>query len=156
MNDIKVKLTREGARLPERKSQTAAGYDIYTPMDIIVRPGRSVIKTGVAIELPPNMEAQVRPRSGLTLKGMQGYSTYYFENEHRYDCDVQLGTIDSDYRDEIGVIVNSHELGSFIIPQGTRIAQLVISIVPETQLVLTDSLSDTQRGIGGFGHTGTR
>lgn len=145
---IKVKL-KEGATMPTRATDGSAGLDLYCLKDTIVYQGRGIIKTGVAIELPMGYEATVRPRSGFSLKGFEGKS------RKRYDCDVKLGTIDSDYRDDIGVIVQNNDI-PFWVEKGTRIAQMVISPVFTEELENTDTLTDTERGTNGFGSSGTK
>ena len=110
--------------------------------DIILAPGdRYLIPTGLAIELPPGYEAQVRPRSGLAIKN--GVTVLN-----------SPGTIDSDYRGEIKVILINHGTEPFTINRGMRIAQMVIAPVIQAQLVLSEDLSDSERGAGGFGHSG--
>jgi len=132
--------------LPERASASAAGFDLracVTAPVVVAAGGRALVPTGVAIALPPGYEAQVRPRSGLALKsGMTLLNS--------------PGTIDADYRGEIGVIVVNHGAAEVTIGRGDRIAQLVIHRLPEVVLEAVDELPETARGAGGFGHTGTR
>lgn len=107
-----------------------------------IEPGaRAMVKTGISIELPEGYEAQVRPRSGLAFK--QGVTVLN-----------SPGTIDSDYRGEIGVILINHGSEKFIYEKGDRIAQMVIAPVVQAAFDITDDLSATLRGAGGFGHTG--
>jgi dUTP pyrophosphatase len=132
--------------LPERASASAAGFDLRACVTapVVVAPGgRALVPTGVAISLPPGYEAQVRPRSGLALK-----SGLTLLNSP--------GTIDADYRGEIGVIVVNHGDAAVTIGRGDRIAQLVIHKLPEVVLEAVDELPETVRGAGGFGHTGSR
>lgn len=130
--------------LPEYKTVLSAGMDLRANLDetIILKPlERKLIPTGLFIELPEGYEAQIRPRSGLALKeGITVLNT--------------PGTIDADYRGEIGVIlINiSHEMVS--IHDGDRICQMVIKKVEQVELVEVKSLNITERGEGGFGHTG--
>lgn len=145
---VKFKKLSEDAQKPTKATDGSCGYDIYLSEDVMVKRGRSILPTGIAIEMPRTLEAQVRPRSGFSAKGMED------ELQDRHDADVILGTIDSDYRNAIGVIViNRGE--AFKMRKGTRIAQLVFSFVPDVAIVETDVLSDTERGMGGFGHTGS-
>ncbi|GHV77070.1 deoxyuridine 5'-triphosphate nucleotidohydrolase [Spirochaetia bacterium] len=141
---IKVLKTDPGAFLPEYATGGAAGADIRarTPLPIVVPPlGRARIPTGLALEIPPLYEAQVRPRSGLAA---------------RYGVTVlnAPGTIDADYRGELGVILVNLGQEPFTVHDGDRIAQLVIAPVCRARMVEADSLSETARGEGGFGSTG--
>ena len=130
--------------LPERATAHASGFDLRA---CVLRPivvpvgGRALIPTGVAIAVPPGYEAQIRPRSGLALK-----SGVTLLNSP--------GTIDADYRGEVGVIVVNHGTAPVTIARGDRIAQMVIQTVPDVDLEAVDELPETQRGAGGFGHTG--
>ena len=122
----------------------AAGMDLYADLaeELVLGPGeRVLIGTGIAIALPEGYEAQVRPRSGLALK-------------HGITMLNTPGTIDADYRGEIGVIVINHGREPFVIRHGERIAQLVVAPVVRATLVVVDELDSTSRGAGGFGHTG--
>lgn len=141
-NAVKVKL-REGARLPVYSSEGAAGADLHALTGDFIPPGaRRLIPTGVSIELPPGYEAQVRPRSGLALKsGITVLNT--------------PGTIDEDYRGEIGLILINHSQDVFDIRPGDRLAQLVIAPVTRASFE-TAELSKTARGEGGFGSTGVK
>lgn len=122
----------------------AAGMDLYADIreDILLEPGcRALVGTGIAIALPDGYEAQVRPRSGLALK-------------HGITMLNTPGTIDADYRGEIGVIVVNHGSDPFVIKRGERVAQLVVAPVTRAELIEVDELDETLRGSGGFGHTG--
>ncbi|HEX4823126.1 MAG TPA: dUTP diphosphatase [Candidatus Polarisedimenticolaceae bacterium] len=131
--------------LPARASGHAAGFDLRACVDgaVTIAPGgRALVPTGIAVALPPGFEGQVRPRSGLALKaGVTLLNT--------------PGTIDADYRGEIGVIVVNHGDAPFTVSRGERIAQLVIHRLPTVRLVAVDALPESARGAGGFGHTGT-
>lgn len=182
LNENKVtigfKRLSDDAILPTKAHPTDSGYDLYAAEDVIIEPGETVIvKTDIAVELPPGYEAQIRPRSGITAKTK---------------LRVQLGTIDNGYRGELGVIADninplSQEMtewhhtvegnmaenrcreectcghfnrvryvkGTYLIRRGDRIAQLVIQRLPETVAVEIDEFSeDSERGAGGFGSTG--
>ncbi len=133
-------------QLPSYHSEDAAGLDLVAAVDlgadVVLQPGaRALIPTGFAIELPQGYEAQVRPRSGLALKS--GVTVLN-----------SPGTIDSDYRGEIGVILINLGGDPFVIKRGTRIAQLVVAPVERVMLVERDGLEDSARGAGGFGSTG--
>ncbi|MSM38345.1 MAG: dUTP diphosphatase [Geobacter sp.] len=130
--------------LPAYMTPHAAGMDLYADIaaELLLAPGeRALVGTGIAIALPEGYEAQVRPRSGLALK-------------HGITMLNSPGTIDADYRGEIGVIVVNHGSEPFTIRNGERIAQLVVAPVVRAQLIQVDELSETDRGSGGFGHTG--
>lgn len=137
---FKVKRLHTDAKVPARANPTDAGFDLYAVEDVYVRPGNVVIApTGIAIELQPGWEAQIRPRSGSAAKfGVTVVNS--------------PGTIDADYRGEIKVILTSLFLTSF--KKGDRIAQIVFQKVPAVELVESDCLSDTTRGAGGLGSTG--
>ena len=130
--------------IPVYSSAEAAGADLkaYITEDIILRPGeRHLVPTGICIQLPAGYEAQIRPRSGLAIKYGIGLVN-------------APGTIDSDYRGEIKVIMINHGQEDFIIRRGERIAQMVIAPVVRGMFAFSDTLGDTERGAGGFGSTG--
>lgn len=130
--------------LPTRMSDGAAGMDIFAAVDeeLTLMPGDTVaVPTGFAIAVPNGYEAQVRPRSGLSLR-------------HRIGLLNSPGTIDSDYRGEVRVILTNFSDKPFVIQRGDRIAQMVICPVITAEWHETDTLPDTDRGEGGFGHTG--
>ena len=134
----------EGARLPEYQSEGAAGADLCAFVDqtVIIKPGGwSLVPTGVFISLPPGYEAQIRPRSGLALR-------------HGITLLNTPGTIDSDYRGEIQIIVANLGAGDFAVENGMRIAQMVFSRVLRGHFIEKNELDLTQRNDGGFGHTG--
>lgn len=149
--DVKVKtLPHYDASfdLPFYATEGAAGADIRASLpekkSLIVKPGeRVLIPTGLSMEIPLGYEVQVRPRSGLSLK-----SSLMVVNSP--------GTIDCDYRGEVNIIIGNFGKEDYVIEHGLRIAQLVLAPVTQARYVTTDSLSDTQRGAGGFGSTGTR
>ena len=133
--------------LPAYQSAAAAGLDLIAavPADAAGQRSRraayAMIPTGIAIALPPGLEGQVRPRSGLAAK-------------HGVTVLNSPGTIDSDYRGEVGVILINHGAESFSVDRGMRIAQLVIAPIAQAQLRLVEKLDETARGSGGFGSTG--
>ena len=138
------RLEGNNLELPKYKTEGSAGMDLTACIDenIILKPlERKLIKTGIAIALPNNYEEQVRPRSGLALKnGISVLNT--------------PGTIDADYRGEIGVILINLSNEDFVVERGMRIAQLVISPIVQAELVEVEELDETLRGQGGFGSTG--
>lgn len=143
---VSVKRLRTGSTnpLPCYMTLHAAGMDLYAELDeeLILQPGmRSLVPTGIAIALPEGYEAQIRPRSGLALK-------------HGISLVNAPGTIDPDYRGEIGVIVINHGSVPFTVKSGERIAQIVFAPFSRAILEEVDELDGTARGDGGFGHTG--
>ena len=123
-------------------TSTAAGFDIFAAVSepISLEPGsRVLVPTGISIALPPGMEAQIRPRSGLALKkGITSLNS--------------PGTIDADYRGEIGVILINHGEDKFLINRGDRIAQMVLQLVPSVDWEEVTELPESERGSGGFGY----
>ncbi|HYC98805.1 dUTP diphosphatase [Brevundimonas sp.] len=136
----------EGLPPPAYETSGSAGMDLRAAVPeavpLILPPGaRALVPTGLKIALEPGFEAQVRPRSGLAL-------------EHGLTCLNSPGTIDSDYRGEVGVIVINHGQEPFVIRRGERIAQLVIARYAQAAMVEVGALDETARGAGGFGSTG--
>jgi len=143
---IEIELQRlphgEGLPLPARATEHAAGLDVVAAEDVTLDPGqRHAVATGFAIAIPEGYEVQVRPRSGLALK-------------HGITCLNTPGTIDSDYRGEVKVILANLGSEPFEVRRGERIAQLVPGPVLSASLREVESLSETSRGAGGFGSTG--
>lgn len=143
---LRVKKLRENAILPSYMTEHAAGMDLHAALDqpLVVTPGgRTLVPTGLALEIPVGFEGQVRPRSGLALK--KGLS-----------LPNSPGTIDADYRGELGVIIINLGSEPVTIEAGDRIAQLIIAPVERVALLEVVDLDDTERSSGGFGHTGYR
>ena len=141
---VRRKAGTEDLPLPSYQSADAAGMDLLAAVDEdLVVPGGEValVPTGLYIAVPPGYEAQVRPRSGLALK-------------HGITVANTPGTIDADYRGEVGVILTNLKEASFTVTRGMRIAQLVVAPVVRARLQEVRELPGTQRGAGGFGHTG--
>lgn len=137
----------EGLALPAYETSGSAGMDLRAALAegevVTLEPGaRALIPTGLKIALEPGYEAQIRPRSGLAFK-------------HGITCINSPGTVDSDYRGEVGVLLVNHGQVAFDIQRGERIAQMVIARYEQAQVSLVDSLDETRRGEGGFGSTGT-
>ena len=133
-----------GLPLPAYASGGAAGMDVVAAETLTLRPGtRHAVATGFAMAIPPGYEVQVRPRSGLALK-------------HGITCLNTPGTIDSDYRGEIKAILINHSDTVFQITRGMKIAQMVIARHEQAELIEVASLSDSERGAGGFGSTGLK
>ncbi len=144
---MKVRIiNRSRHPLPSYATPQSAGLDLRANIDspVTLRPlERRLIPTGLSISLPDGYEAQVRPRSGLALR----YGVTLLNTP---------GTIDADYRGEIGVILVNLSSEDFTVNDGDRIAQMVIARYEQTEWEETDTLDETERGAGGFGHTGTK
>lgn len=145
MKKIEVKIIKEeGVQIPKYETEGSAGVDIRANIKEAITIGsleRVLIPTGIKMEIPLGYEVQVRPRSGLAIK-------------HGITMLNSPGTIDSDYRGEIKVIVINLSKDNYTIEPNERIAQLVLNKVDQMDFVLVEELSDTERGAGGFGHTG--
>ncbi|KOP69209.1 deoxyuridine 5'-triphosphate nucleotidohydrolase [Bacillus sp. FJAT-18019] len=134
----------EDVKLPVKMSELAAGFDLHAAVTepVVLSPGeRQLIPTGFAIAMPAELEAQIRPRSGLAYK-------------HGITCLNSPGTIDADYRGEVKVLLVNLGQEAFTIERNERIAQMVFKTVPAVEFTEVDELSNTVRGSGGFGHTG--
>ena len=166
MEQVKIKLN--GGIMPTKGSEFAAAYDLYVPENIELKYGRQVIDLKFSIELPHGYAAIIQPRSGFTCKGMQVQAMIrhwwfillgVFSKEKRVDADVIVGLVDEDFRGNVGALVKSNYLPIFhkaIIPSGTRIAQMRIVQVPQTELVEAEELDMTKNRGGGYGHTGVK
>jgi len=140
---LRVRRLRRSAQLPRRATPESSGLDVFADFGredgaALLSDSPQLIPTGIAIEVPPGYEVQIRPRSGLSRRGVV----------------VAFGTVDADYRGEVRVNMSKPAGGGFLIRQGERIAQLVVTTVVLTEVEEVDELSDTERGGGGFGSTG--
>lgn len=144
---IKIKIVNKGNQsLPEYATPQSAGVDLRANIDepVELKPlSRALIPTGLHIALPEGYEAQIRPRSGLAIK--KGIT-----------CLNTPGTIDADYRGEVGVILINLSAETFIVNPGERIAQMIINKFEQAEFELVEELDETERGEGGFGHTGVK
>lgn len=144
---IEIKVINKGHHpLPQYATEQSAGMDLRANIDeqIVIQPmQRLLIGTGLHIALPKGYEAQIRPRSGLALK-------------HGITVLNSPGTIDADYRGEIGVLLINLSDKDFVINDGERIAQMVIARHEQAQFALVAALDETERGEGGYGHTGVK
>ncbi|HDT6578833.1 TPA: dUTP diphosphatase [Bacillus cereus] len=146
---LRVKIKRvKDVEMPKYAKPGDSGFDLVAAEDTIIWPGETkVVPTGLAFEIPPGYELQVRPRSGMT---------------RNTKLRVVLGTVDSGYRGEVGVLVDNNErpislnMKAHVIEKGTRIAQGVIAPVVTAHFVEVDELSKSDRGTGGFGSTGVK
>lgn len=144
---IKIKVVNKGhQQLPAYATPQSAGMDLRANIDepIVLHPmERRLVKTGLFIALPEGYEAQVRPRSGLALK-------------HGITVLNTPGTIDADYRGEIGVVLINLSQEDFVVEDGERIAQMVIARHEQADFIIVEELDETERGAGGYGHTGVK
>lgn len=144
---IEIPITTEKEEyLPIYSSENASGADAYACIkeEMVLEPGMScLVPTGLRCEIPHGYEIQVRPRSGLALK-------------NQITVLNTPGTIDADYRGEIGIILINHGKNSFVIKPGMRIAQFVVAETIQANFLVAETLSATTRGEGGFGHTGVQ
>lgn len=144
METITIKVIADPEFLPVYATAQAAGMDLHACIEapIVLKPGeRKLLPTGIKMALPPGYEAQIRPRSGLALK-------------HGITVLNSPGTIDADYRGEVGVILYNAGQEDFEVTRGMRIAQMVISTYVQVKMESVTALSETGRGEGGFGHSG--
>lgn len=144
MNKFKLKIQKihNEAIIPSYAHKGDAGLDLYSVENITINPSETaLIKTGIKIELPPQTEAQVRPRSGLALK-------------HGITVLNTPGTIDEGYRGEVGIILINHGKEPFIVEKGMKIAQMIVKPVWYVDIEEVEELSNTERAEGGFGSTG--
>ncbi len=143
---VEIRVVAKDPRyLPSYQSTGAAGADLMAAIEkeVVIHPGkRMLIPTGLFFEIPEGFEVQIRPRSGLALR-------------HGISLVNSPGTIDSDYRGEVGVIMINHGTEAFIVHPEMRIAQIVVAPVVQAQFITVSELSGSERGAGGFGHTGT-
>lgn len=181
--DIKIKKLNENAVIPTKATELSIGYDLYVPNDVRIEHERQVIPLGFAIELPEGIEAKIEPRSGFSSKGIEGfsiskipsisYSEYdtifsdgrdgetgesvwqRIDKTERFNADVLVGKIDPDFRGEVGVIIRNNEPNKhFVIPKGTRIAQMTFYKTELADFTVAEELSETERGENGYGSTG--
>lgn len=132
-------VTMENGIVPIYKTEGSAGADCFARMDAVIAPKETaIVPLGFAVEIPKGYEMQIRPRSGLATKGKQAI----------------FGTIDSDYRGEVGAIIYNSSDEEFVVKKGDRIAQCLIAPVIIASFNAVDELSETERGNGGFGSTG--
>lgn len=143
---MKIKLLRDGAKVPMRATEGAAGYDLCACIenDVILKPREiKIIPTGISVMAEKNTAVMIYARSGLSTK-------------HGISLANGVGVVDSDYRGEVGVALINNGTEDFKIENGMRIAQMVITPVLTPDLIVSDSLSETERGEGGFGSTGKK
>ncbi len=139
---VQIKQLTESATVPTLATPNSAGYDVYSDENITIKAHEYImVSTGIAIAMPSDMEAQVRPRSGLAIKN--GVTVLNAP-----------GTIDSDYRGEVKILLINHSDSDFLIEKGMRIGQMIFSKVERVLFDIVEQLDETKRGSGGFGSTG--
>jgi dUTP pyrophosphatase len=142
---VKIKRLHDAAVIPQYAREGDAGFDLVAIQDTIIEPGETkIVPTGLAFELPPGYELQVRPRSGITVKSK---------------LRVALGTVDSGFRGEVGVIcdnISPEGTAPYFIASGDRIAQGIIAPVEQAVFAEVDELGETERGENGFGSSGVK
>ena len=153
MYTIKINKLRKDAILPKKGRPEDACYDLYTSEETFVGKGQTVVvPTGIAMEMPLNLEAEVRPRSGISSKGVPCETEFgYMTNA---DCLVIQGTIEPEYRGEIGIILINLGTEEFKVEEGMKVAQMVIKPTLSLEVEEVVELTETTRGQGGFGSTG--
>lgn len=152
-----IKVVLCGGIMPKQSVEFSAGYDLYVPFDTVIKRGRQAVPIGVKIDVPRGIDGNIRPRSGFSAEGVEGYTIPLFKwlkpKKKRFDADVIEGTIDHGYKNEINIIINNHD-EPFLIEGGTRIAQMVFNRHELPILLEVDELTGFDRG-GGMGHTGS-
>lgn len=137
---LKVKKLSANARVPERASAGAAGYDLYSAEEVVVAPGtRQMIRTGLSIQIPPGHYGRIAPRSGLAWK---------------YGIDIGAGVVDEDYRGALGLLLVNNGIADYSIKIGDRVAQLLLERVSTPEVLVVEELDTSARGNLGFGSTG--
>lgn len=138
---LAVKLLSDHAKLPERASAQAAGYDLFSAHDLTIPAGdKAIVPTDISMAVPAGLYGRVAPRSGLAVK---------------HFIDVGAGVIDSDYRGPVGVVLFNFGKAPFEVKRGDRVAQLILERIASLPVLKVDDLDETVRGAGGFGSTGT-
>lgn len=169
---IKFKKLNENAIIPCKGKVGDAGFDLFTLNTVTIQPNQTiVIPTGISVQLETNQEATIRPRSGITLKGCSScysdFATMITEGIHKEKTEVeykecspylrvQLGTLDSNYRGDIGIIVYNQEDYEVDIPAKTKLAQMVIGYISTDEVIIVDELDESERNEKGFGSSGVK
>lgn len=151
---IKIKKLTEDAIIPHRSREGDACFDLYTRKDcVILAKSKDIVPTGIAMQLTKDLEAEIRPRSGISLKGLE-CKHFGIDETVIADIDVIQGTIDSNYRGQINIIVRNNSNCDVVIPRHTKLAQMKMNYVPDVELVEVEELSESNRGENGFGSSG--
>ena len=154
---IKFKKLNENAIIPTKAKKGDAGFDLFTLKEVVILPHKTiVIPIGISVQLETNQEATIRPRSGISLKGCSNC----IDEDYTTTCSpylrVQFGTLDSNYRGDVGIIVYNQEDYTVGIPAKTKLAQMVVGFISEDEVVVVDELDGSDRGDKGFGSTGVK
>lgn len=167
--NVEIKLTMPGAKIPSKSTENAGAYDIYAPCNIIVRPGTDKYNAGFALGIETGYRAVVMSRSGVEVNGMPvikmetvvcADTAKLFKTKESLgrgrnsNIKVKLGLVDSDYRGDVHVIIENSDDKDYLIEAGTRIAQMKFEKVEDAYFYEVEDLSKTDRGDGGFGHSG--
>lgn len=151
---IKIKKLVDDAIIPKKGREEDACFDLWTSQDYKIEAFATVvIPTGIALELAIEYEAEIRPRSGISLRGVLAYDGFKGKMDN-FKCTIIQGTIDSNYRGEIGIIFRNETGQVYTIPKHTKLAQMKINYVPKVELVEVEELSKSNRGEQGFGSSG--
>ena len=155
---MKVKKVHPDAIIPEFAHDTDTGADLFTCEDLILLPKeKGIAKTGLIFDIPQGWGFQIRNKSGNTVKGVPVKVVRGNEVlDIRADITVYLGTVDQGYRNEVGIMVKNEEDFPVIIPKGVKLAQMVLEQIHQCKFEEVDEVSETERGLGGFGSTGSR
>ena len=155
---MKVKKVHPDAVIPEFAHDTDTGADLFTCEDLILLPKeKGIARTGLIFDIPKGWGFQIRNKSGNTTKGVPVKVVRGKEViEIRADITVYLGTVDQGYRNEVGIMVKNEEDFPVIIPKGVKLAQMVLEQIHQCKFEEVDEVSETERGLGGFGSTGSR
>lgn len=159
--NVEIKLTMPGAKIPSKSTENAGAYDIYAPCNIIVRPGTDKYNAGFAMAMDTTLRATIMSRSGVEVNGMPVIAAIdmfmagiRFNKFKTTKIKVKLGLVDADYRGDVHVIIENLSNNDYLIEAGTRIAQMKFEKVEDAYFYEVDELSKTDRGDGGFGHSG--
>lgn len=137
---LKVKKLSANARAPERASAGAAGYDLYSAQEAVVRPGtREMLRTDLSIQIPPGHYGRIAPRSGVAWK---------------FGIDIGAGVVDEDYRGALGILFVNNGINDYTVKVGDRVAQLLLERISTPEVLVVEELDASARGIAGFGSTG--
>ena len=152
---IKIKKLTNDAIIPYKGREGDACYDLFTSKDVYLldRIGRITVPTGISIELSLNLEGEIRPRSGISVNGLR-VIRLSDDVQVNIRVDVIQGTIDSNYRGEVNIIIDYETPYKVLIPKHTKLAQIKINNVPEIELIEVNDLSESNRGDKGFGSSG--
>lgn len=155
MIGIKVKKLLKDAVVPRYAHDTDTGFDLFTAEELTLEPhGKGIARTGLAFSMPFGWGIMVRNKSGITTKGAPIKTTIDTSTGERADVTIYMGTVDSSYRGEIGIMIKNEEDFEITIPKHLKLAQGVIEKIYRAEFTETEELDETERGTGGYGSTG--